>query len=230
MRPPVVEARDLRKRYQLGKVTVEALRGVDLSVDRGEFVAIAGPSGSGKTTLLNVIGCLDTPTSGTIMIDGQRVASFHPAQLAEIRLKKIGFIFQTFNLIPVLTTFENVEYPLLLQGAPKSKRKAAVMQALQETGLAHVAHHRPVELSGGQQQRAAIARALVAGPSIVLADEPTANLDSQTAQEIIELMLTRNRVEGVTFIFSTHDSRIMKHASRPIEIRDGQILARETRS
>jgi putative ABC transport system ATP-binding protein len=220
----VVKVQEVRKQYRLGKVTVDALRGVNLAVDRGEFVAIAGPSGSGKTTLLNMIGCLDTPTSGAIAIAGEGVCGLRPHQLAEIRAQKIGFIFQTFNLIPVLSAVENVEYPLLIRGRPKSERQAAVAQALEAVGLAGVARHRPGELSGGQQQRVAIARALVSGPSIVLADEPTANLDSQTAQEIIELMLKLNRVEGVTFIFSTHDPRVMNHASRRVEIRDGQIV------
>ncbi len=220
----VVKAQDVCKRYRLGKVTVEALRGANLSVERGEFVAIAGPSGSGKTTLLNVIGCLDSPTSGAIVIDGEAVDGLGPNQLAEIRSKKIGFVFQTFNLIPVLTAFENVEYPLLIQRVPKAARRAATAKALENVGLAHVARHRPTELSGGQQQRVAIARALVADPSIVLADEPTANLDSQTAQGIIELMLTLNRLQRITFIFATHDPRVMKRASRLVEIRDGQIV------
>src|SRR5262249_11718895 len=158
----------------------------------------------------NVIGCLDIPTCGAIVIDSVAVDGLRPNQLAELRSQKIGFIFQTFNLIPVLTAFENVEYPLLIQGVTKAARRAAVAQALENVSLPHVARHRPLELSGGQQQRVAIARALVAGPSLVLADEPTANLDSQTAQGIIELMLSLNRVEGVTFIFATHDPRVMQ--------------------
>jgi putative ABC transport system ATP-binding protein len=220
----VVKVQDVCKRYRLGKVMVDALRGVSLTVEREEFMAIAGPSGSGKTTLLNVIGCLDIPTSGAIVIDGVAVHGLGPNQLAEIRSKKIGFIFQSFNLIPVLTAFENVEYPLLIQGVAKAARQRAAAKAMEDVGLAHVARHRPIELSGGQQQRVAIARALVSGPSLVLADEPTANLDSQTAQGIVELMLTLNRVEGVTFIFATHDSRVMQHASRLVEISDGQIV------
>jgi len=222
---PLVKIQHVWKQYRLGKVTVDALRGVSLAVEHGEFLAIVGPSGSGKTTVLNMIGCLDTPTSGTIMLDGTEVKGLRPSQLAEMRSHKIGFIFQTFNLIPVLTAFENVEYPLLIQGLPAAHRRAATAQALEQVGLAAVARHRPGELSGGQQQRVAIARALVAGPSLVLADEPTANLDSHTAQEIVELMLSLNRTAGVTCIFSTHDARIMQYASRTVEMRDGQIVA-----
>lgn len=226
MRSPLVKIQHVWKQYRLGKVTVDALRGVSLAVEPGEFVAIAGPSGSGKTTVLNMIGCLDTPTSGTVVIDGAEVNGLQPSQLAELRSKKIGFIFQTFNLIPVLTARENVEYPLLIQGVPASKRHAATANALEQVGLAAVARHRPGELSGGQQQRVAIARALVTGPALVLADEPTANLDSHTAQEIVELLRRLNRVEGVTCIFSTHDPRVMQYASRLVEMCDGQIVAK----
>ena len=225
MPSPLVKIQHVWKQYRLGKVTVDALRGVSLAVEHGEFLAIVGPSGSGKTTVLNMIGCLDTPTSGTVMLDGTEVNGLRPSQLAEMRSQKIGFIFQTFNLIPVLTAFENVEYPLLIQSLPASQRRAATAQALEQVGLAAVARHRPGELSGGQQQRVAIARALVAGPSLVLADEPTANLDSHTAQEIVELMLMLNRTAAVTYIFSTHDARIMQYASRTVEMCDGQIVA-----
>jgi putative ABC transport system ATP-binding protein len=226
VRSPLVRIQHVWKQYRIGKVTVDALRGISLVVERGEFLAIAGPSGSGKTTVLNMIGCLDTPTSGTIVLDGVEVDGLQPGQLAELRSQKIGFIFQSFNLIPVLTASENVEYPLLIQGISASRRQAATAKALEHVGLAAVARHRPGELSGGQQQRVAIARALVTAPSLVLADEPTANLDSQTAQEIIELLLRLNRVEGTTCIFSTHDPRVMQHASRIVEMCDGQITTK----
>ncbi|HLC41033.1 MAG TPA: ABC transporter ATP-binding protein [Methylomirabilota bacterium] len=219
----VVETHDLFKQYRMGKTTVEAIRGVSLAVARGEFFAIAGPSGSGKTTLLNLIGCLDTPSSGEIEIDGEAVGQLSSGARADLRARKIGFIFQTFNLIPVLTAYENVEYPLFL-GRRTGDRRSQVETALAQVGLADRARHRPTELSGGQQQRVAVARALVTDPSIVLADEPTANLDSKTGHEIIELMHRLNRERGTTFIFSTHDPRIMKAADRVVEISDGQLL------
>jgi len=221
----VVETHDLFKQYRMGKTTVEAIRGVSLAVARGEFFAIAGPSGSGKTTLLNLIGCLDTPSSGEIEIDGEAVGQLSSGARADLRARKIGFIFQTFNLIPVLTAYENVEYPLFL-GRRTGDRRSQVETALAQVGLADRARHRPTELSGGQQQRVAVARALVTDPSIVLADEPTANLDSKTGHEIIELMHRLNRERGTTFIFSTHDPRIMKAADRVVEISDGQLLTR----
>lgn len=219
---PVVEAKDVRKHYRLGKLTVEALRGLTFSIDHGEFVAVAGPSGAGKSTLLNLLGCLDTPTSGEILIDGEGVSRLGPDQLAEIRSRKIGFIFQNFSLIPVLTAYENVEYPLLLQksGADAHSR---VETALAQVGLAERARHRPNELSGGQQQRVAVARALVTNPVLVLADEPTAHLDSKSGNEIIELMRHLNRERGTTFVYSTHDRRFMRLANRVLEISDGQL-------
>jgi putative ABC transport system ATP-binding protein len=219
----IAEAQDVTKSYRLGKTTVDALRGISLAVAPAEFLAIAGPSGSGKTTLLNLLGCLDTPTAGRVRIAGEAVADLSADRLAGLRARKLGFVFQTFNLIPVLSASENVEYPLLIGRVPKAERHAAVARAVRAVGLADVAHHRPAQLSGGQQQRVAIARALVGGPAIVLADEPTANLDSKTAQEIVELMLLLNRAEGVTFVFSTHDPRVIRQASRVIEIRDGRI-------
>jgi putative ABC transport system ATP-binding protein len=218
----VVVVKDVSKTYDLGKVTVTALGGVSLIVEPGEFLAIAGPSGSGKTTLLNLIGCLDTPTSGEIEIDGESVGRLGSGKRADLRARKIGFIFQTFNLIPVLTAYENVEYPLLLQKRGDNAR-SKVEAALAQVGLADRARHRPAELSGGQQQRVAVARALVTDPALVLADEPTANLDSKTGQEIIELMHRLNRERGTTFIFSTHDPRIMKAADRVVEITDGRL-------
>ena len=218
----VVVVKDVSKTYDLGKVTVTTLGGVSLTVEPGEFLAIAGPSGSGKTTLLNLIGCLDTPTSGEIEIDGEPVGRLSSGRRADLRARKIGFIFQTFNLIPVLTAYENVEYPLLLQKRGDNAR-SRVEAALAQVGLADRARHRPAELSGGQQQRVAVARALVTDPALVLADEPTANLDSKTGQEIIELMHRLNRERGATFIFSTHDPRIMKAAGRVMEISDGRL-------
>jgi putative ABC transport system ATP-binding protein len=217
----LVAAKDVTKTYRLGTQTVVALAGVSLAVEAGEFMAVAGPSGSGKTTLLNLIGCLDTPTSGEIEVDGERMTGLSAGRRADLRARKLGFIFQTFNLIPVLTAWENVEYPLLL-----TKRRTdgtRVQTALEQVGLGDRARHRPNELSGGQQQRVAIARALVTDPALVLADEPTANLDSKTGHEIIELMRRLNRERRTTFVFSTHDPRIMNAADRVVEIRDGRL-------
>src|SRR5437773_4802791 len=210
------------KTYRLGKVGVAALDDVSFTVATGEFVAIAGPSGSGKTTLLNLIGCLDTPTAGEVLIDGESVSTLSPGQRADLRARKLGFVFQTFNLIPVLTAYENVEYALLIRrrGGDTATR---VRAALDQVGLRDRAAHRPSELSGGQQQRVAIARALVGDPALVLADEPTANLDSHTGQEIVELMRRLNHERGTTFVFSTHDPRIMKAADRMLEISDGRL-------
>lgn len=218
----LVTVRDVTKSYRLGKLTVSALAGVSLTVEAGEFLAVAGPSGSGKTTLLNLIGCLDTPTSGEILIDSEPVSGLSPGRRADLRARKLGFIFQTFNLIPVLTAFENVEYPLLIhrRGGDVAAR---VRAALEQVGLADRARHRPPELSGGQQQRVAIARALVGQPALVLADEPTANLDSHTSHDIIQLMRGLNREQGTTFVFSTHDPRIMQAADRVLEISDGRL-------
>jgi putative ABC transport system ATP-binding protein len=210
------------KTYRLGKVTVTALDGVSLAVKAGEFLAVAGPSGSGKTTLLNLIGCLDTPTSGQVAIDGEAISGLSPGRRADLRARKLGFVFQTFNLIPVLTAWENVEYPLLLQRG-RGDVAARVRAALEHVGLADRARHRPPELSGGQQQRVAIARALVTEPALVLADEPTANLDSRTGHEIVELMRRLNRERGTTFVFSTHDPRIVNAADRVLEISDGRL-------
>jgi len=217
-----VAVRDVSKTYRLGKVTVTALDGVSLAVKAGEFLAVAGPSGSGKTTLLNLIGCLDTPTSGEVAIDGEAISGLSPGRRADLRARKLGFVFQTFNLIPVLTAWENVEYPLLLQRC-RGDVAARVRAALEHVGLADRARHRPPELSGGQQQRVAIARALVTEPALVLADEPTANLDSRTGHEIIELMRRLNRERGTTFVFSTHDPRIVNVADRVLEISDGRL-------
>jgi len=217
-----VAVRDVSKTYRLGTQTVAALSHVSVTIGAGEFMAIAGPSGSGKTTLLNLIGCLDAPTSGEIAIDGVDVAALSPGRRAELRAAKLGFVFQTFNLIPVLTAYENVEYPLLIH-RHGGDTAARVRRALDEVGLEDRARHRPSELSGGQQQRVAIARALVADPALVLADEPTANLDSATGRDIVGLMRRLNREHGTTFVFSTHDPRIMDAADRVVQIADGRI-------
>ena len=218
----VVSVKDVSKTYRLGSQTVTALAEVCLTVHGGEFMAVAGPSGSGKTTLLNLIGCLDTPTSGEIAIDGEAITRLTAGRRADLRARKLGFIFQTFNLIPVLTAWENVEYPLLIhrRGGDVASRVGA---ALAQVGLGERTRHRPSELSGGQQQRVAIARALVGEPSLVLADEPTANLDSATGREIVDLMRRLNRERGTTFVFSTHDPRIMSAADRVVEISDGRL-------
>ena len=217
----LVGVKDVTKTYRLGTQEVIALGGVSIAVEPREFLAIAGPSGSGKTTLLNLIGCLDTPTSGDIEIDGELVSGLSAGRRADLRARKLGFIFQTFNLIPVLTAWENVEYPLLL--TKRGGDNARVRTALEQVGLADRARHRPPELSGGQQQRVAIARALVTDPLLVLADEPTANLDSKTGTEVVALMRRLNREHGTTFVFSTHDPRIMSAADRVIEISDGRL-------
>ena len=220
---PVIELQEVHKRYRLGRAEVHALRGVSLRVARGEFLAIVGPSGSGKTTLLNLMGCLDRPSSGRVLFEGVDVTSLSRRQLAELRSRRIGFVFQTFNLIPVLTALENVEYPLWRRGMRADERRARAMEALRSVGLAGLERHRPEELSGGQRQRVAIARALVGQPAVVLADEPTANLDRRTGQEVLELMRELNRSRGTTFVFSTHDPKIMAMADRVVELSDGRI-------
>jgi putative ABC transport system ATP-binding protein len=221
---PIVELKNVVKDYPLGKLKVRALQGIDLAIRRGEFTTIAGPSGSGKTTALNLIGCVDVPTSGTVTVDGQSTGALNDKGLTELRLRKLGFIFQSFNLVAVLTLFQNVEFPLLLQGGmTPAERKQRVDAILDRVGLTAHAKHRPSELSGGQRQRVAIARALVTRPAIVLADEPTANLDSVTGKNIIELMRELNRQEQTTFIFSTHDHRVMEQADRIIRLEDGRI-------
>ncbi len=225
----IVSIREVVKEYHLGQTVVPALRGVNLEVERGEFLSIAGPSGSGKTTLLNLIGCVDTATRGIVEVAGKDTAKLSERALTSLRLDTIGFIFQSFNLVSVLTVFQNVEFPLLLQNRlGANERKARVMQLLEQVGLATHAKHRPNELSGGQRQRVAVARALVTEPLIVLADEPTANLDSKTGQAIIDLMRSLNQQKGTTFIFSTHDFKVMEHANAVVRLADGKVLARET--
>ena len=222
---PIVEIIDVTKEYPLGQLTVQALRGVDLVIDRGEFTTIAGPSGSGKTTLLNLIGCVDVPSSGRVQIDGALTSSLSDRALTALRLEKLGFIFQSFNLVPVLDAYQNVELPLLLQGRlTPGERRVRVEAIVERVGLSDQLRQRPNELSGGQRQRVAIARALVTEPAIVLADEPTANLDSVTGNTIIELMKELNATRQTTFIFSTHDPRVMRQATRVIRLVDGQIV------
>jgi len=225
--PAIVSLKDVVKTYRLGTVEVPALRGVSLDVHIGDFISIAGPSGSGKTTLLNLIGCVDTATSGTVLVDGHDTQHLSDRELTNLRLNTLGFIFQSFNLVSVLSVFQNVEFPLLLQRRlSKSERSARVMSLLEQVGLASHTNHRPSELSGGQRQRVAVARALVTQPKIVLADEPTANLDSVTGNNIIDLMKELNQKNGTTFIFSTHDAKVMSHANAVFRLADGKITER----
>lgn len=221
----IIEIRGLKKDYQLGKTTVNALRGVDFTVEEGDFLSVIGPSGSGKTTLLNVIGCIDYATEGSVQIGGHEITKMKDNQITDIRLHKIGFIFQTFNLIPVLNIIENVEFPLMLMKKhSKAEARKRAEKLIEEVGLTQYVHHRPAELSGGQRQRVAIARALVTNPDIVLADEPTANLDSVTGAQILELMKQMNEIEKTTFVFSTHDANVLKYAKRVVKIKDGLIV------
>jgi putative ABC transport system ATP-binding protein len=220
----LIEIDGVVKDYPLGDTVVHALRGVSLAVEEGEFMSIVGPSGSGKTTLLNVLGCIDFATAGRVRVGGADITAMTDRQITDLRLHKIGFIFQSFNLIPVLNVVENVEFPLLLMKTHASsdiRRRAE--RLIDEVGLTSFARHRPSELSGGQRQRVAIARALVTRPDIVLADEPTANLDSVTGASILELMGEMNRVEKTTFIFSTHDANVLRYARRVVKIKDGLI-------
>ncbi len=219
-----VSVRNVSKDYILGRTIVRALHDVSLEVEKSEFIAIAGPSGSGKSTLLNLVSAIDSPTQGEVLIDGVALKSLDDNALSDLRANKIGFIFQTFNLIPVLSAYENVEFPLLFK-RQGSVSKTRVRDVLARVGLEDFMHHRPDELSGGQRQRVAVARALVTDPLIVLADEPTANLDSETGQAVIDLMLEINRSAGTTFIFSTHDPRVMNHARRVVRLVDGRIVA-----
>ena len=219
----IVECRGVSKTYQQGKMVVKALSDIDLTVQTGGFIALAGPSGSGKTTLLNLIGGLDRPDDGTIQVGGQVYEDLNRSQMADLRLNHIGFVFQSYNLIPVLSALENVEYVMLLQGTPVNERRQRAREILDIVGLENKHDRRPAELSGGQQQRVAVARAIVSNPSIVLADEPTANLDSKTGESLLKLMRQMNKERSVTFIFSTHDNMVMDYARRIVMIRDGRI-------
>ncbi|MGI6375393.1 MAG: ABC transporter ATP-binding protein [Anaerolineae bacterium] len=222
---PVARVDNVTRDYIVGEFTTRALRGVSLEVDEGEFLTLVGPSGSGKTTLLQLMGCLDQPTSGSVWLDGREVSRLSRDERAEIRQNAIGFIFQFYALIPTLSAYENVEMPLLLTGIGAGERHARVMHLLEAVGLADRSQHRPDQLSGGEQQRTAVARALVKRPRIVLADEPTANLDTANGQQIMEMMLRLNEETGVTFIFATHDPRVIRYARRVITLRDGLVVA-----
>ena len=220
----LVSAQHLTKTYRAGDIDVPAIKGIDFAIEPASFVAFVGPSGSGKSTLLNMIGCLDHPTSGTLKVLDTDIATLDRKAAAKFRGEHIGFVFQDFNLIPVLTVFENIEYPLrMVQEWPAAKRQEQVLRMLEAVGMADQANKRPDQISGGQKQRVAVARALVSNPKLVLADEPTANLDHKTGEDILRLMKQLNKEEGTTFIFSTHDARVMEMADRVIELADGQV-------
>jgi len=220
----VVKIENVTRTYQIGKLETHALRGVSLSINSGEFTALVGPSGSGKTTLLQMIGCLDQPTSGRVTVDGKEVTSLNRNQRADMRKGHIGFIFQFFALIPTLTAYENVEMPLLLNGHSPKERKDRVMELLNAVDLTDRANNRPDQLSGGQQQRIAIARALAPKPALILADEPTANLDTENGKQVMEIMKKLNQETGETFVFATHDPRVINYASRVVTLEDGVIV------
>lgn len=226
----VIDAHELTRIYDADKIPVRAVDGVHLHVARGEFIALKGPSGSGKTTVLNMIGGLDKPTSGYIEINGTRLDQLSGSKLIDFRLRNIGFVFQAYNLVPVLTAAENIEFVMLLQGVPKAERQQRVKELLRETGLEDKANKRPGELSGGQQQRVAVARALASKPQFILADEPTANLDSVSAGKLLDMMLRLNEEEKITFIFSTHDPRVIERARRVITLEDGKVVSDEKRA
>jgi len=219
----IVECTNVKKTYRQGQIEVHALRDVSLAIEKGEFTAVAGPSGSGKTTLLNLVGGLDASDAGSIVVDGNAFDQMSQSRLANLRLHKIGFVFQAYNLIPVLSAAENVEFVMLLQGVNARERQQRAKEILDDVGLADKYDRRPAELSGGQQQRVAVARAIVSNPSIVLADEPTANLDSETGTGLLEMMKKMNEEKKVTFIFSTHDKMVMDYARRLILLRDGRL-------
>jgi putative ABC transport system ATP-binding protein len=227
---PVVQLKAVTKVYRQGKVDVHALRGIDLDVSKGEFTALCGPSGSGKTTLLNLIGALDSPTSGRVELEGRELGAMNRRQRSALRRDRIGFVFQAYNLMPVLTAYENAEIVMAVQGVPKDVRRRRVLDLLAQVGLAGLEDRRPSELSGGQQQRVAVARAIAGGPAVVLADEPTANLDSETADRLLEIMERMNREQGVTFLFSSHDPRVLERARRVVRLVDGRVESAEHRA
>lgn len=222
-----IELKDVRKDYALGKTTIHALRGISLRLSTGEFAAISGPSGCGKTTLLNIVGCIDRPSAGEIRMDDMPLQDLSDRDEAALRLHEIGFIFQSFNLIPVLTVEENVEFPAILAGTDSGSRRSYARELLDAVGLTEYLRHRPDELSGGQRQRVAIARALINKPSLIIADEPTANLDSETGDRILSLMQELNSRDGVTFLFSTHNPEILSYATRVVRLRDGLVATDE---
>ncbi len=225
---PLFEVKNLKKTYQIGDIKTDALRGVNLTIDKGEFTAIAGPSGSGKSTLLHLMGDLDKPTSGEIYLNDKRIDQLDKKEGAAMRLDKLGFVFQAYNLIPVLTALENAAFVLELQGVNKKEREARALESLRALGMEEFKDRRPNQLSGGQQQRVAVARAFAAEPDIILADEPTANLDSKSGGDLIEMMKRLNEEQGVTFVFSTHDPRLLEHVKRTVNLEDGRVVgARE---
>jgi len=221
--PAVLEVRDLVKHYSTGAEVVEALRGINFKAESGDFVVVYGPSGSGKTTFLNMVGCIDHPTSGTVELYGDDVSKFSDSKLAELRRDKIGLVFQTFNLMPVLSTFENIEYPLLLQNVPRAERRERVNRLIEAVGLTNEARRRPNKLSGGQRQRVALARALVTETHLVLADEPTGNLDTETSKRILGIMQSLNDQRDVAFVVVTHDQMVSEYAKRAVRISDGKL-------
>jgi len=224
---PILEAIQIQKVYETRGVTTVALRDVDLEIEAGEFTSLAGPSGSGKTTLLNLFGALDEPTGGQVKLEGDDYAALSPAELADRRLRKLGFVFQAYNLIPVLSAQENVEFVMELQGVSPAERRERALAMLEEVGIREYASKRPLEMSGGQQQRVAVARAIVSRPRVVLADEPTANLDSGTATALLDLMKSLNERHGVTFVFSTHDPLVIGKATRRVGLHDGRVVTDE---
>lgn len=226
---PAVELTDVTRVYQQGKIQVHALRGLSLTVEKGEFTAVCGPSGSGKTTMLNLVGALDRPTSGTVVLDGEDLSTLDRGERSEVRRDRIGFVFQAYNLMPVLTAYENAELVLWAQGVDFERRRERVMRLLAEVGLEGMEERMPSELSGGQQQRVAIARAIASEPAVVLADEPTANVDSETADKLLAIMERLNQEHGVTFIFSTHDPKVMDRARRLVRLVDGAVDSDEVR-
>jgi putative ABC transport system ATP-binding protein len=226
---PIVKLDKIQKNYRQGQVEIIAVDQFSLTIAEGEFAVLSGPSGSGKTTILNIIGALDSPTSGTVLFEGLDLTKQSRTRLSLLRRDRIGFVFQSYNLIPVLTAYENAEFVLAMQDVPKQERRRRVMKVLQEVGLAEMIDRRPDELSGGQQQRVAIARAIAPEPAIVLADEPTANIDSATADSLLDLMERLNREKGITFLFSTHDQRVMDRARRVIRLQDGKLVGDQVR-
>jgi len=224
----IVRMQDVVKTYRQGKVDVHAVNKVSLAIENGDFAALCGPSGSGKTSILNLIGGLDVPTSGSVWVDGIDLSTLDNTELSEVRKNRIGFVFQAYNLIPVLTAYENAEFVMNLQGLSDAECRERVMATLKSVGLEGLEHRRPDEMSGGQQQRVAIARAIVTNPAIVLADEPTANVDSHTAESLLDLMQQLNRDQGITFLFSTHDQHVIDRAKRIIQVHDGKIVTDES--
>ena len=229
MSQTIVDLKDVTKVYKEGRHEVHALRGLDLQVDAGDFIAVVGPSGSGKTTLFNIIGALDTPTSGHVRVSGRDLERLSRTELARLRLNKIGFVFQAYNLVPVLTAYENTELVLALQHVPSGERRQRALEILDQVGLKGMEFRKPFELSGGQQQRVAVARAMVARPDLILADEPTANLDTTTGGALMDMMRELNEKSGITFVFSTHDRQIMERARRLVTLKDGLIFSDENR-